>query len=228
MSDRRDNLSECNNLKVPVEDFKLFWCNRCLQPECTRSLYGKTKFEQRVTTWLDRLFLNVPRMDTGDPRFSDISRKEFHPVLDSWEISSEVPTEKEQSDQPVSFLAMPSDEVLIQEANGSGGTDEPSENEVPVKNEAVKSHLATPSKGHLEVLILMNTPNRSGLYLPGGGQDPFIESSNDSGRGGKPSVKVVSKNDPWAAPEQKHPSEVVVEAGATIRLGGSKSGVEGK
>jgi hypothetical protein len=68
---------------------------------------------------------------------------------------------------------------------------------------------------------LMNTANRSGLYLPGN-PPSSTESVNGSGRGDKPSVKGVTRKDLWAAPEQRHPSEVVVESGATIRLGGSK------
>lgn len=221
MPERRDNLSECNQLKVPLEDFKTFWCNRCLQPGCTRSLYGTTKFEQRVTTWLDRLFLKVPRMETGDPRFSDISSKEFRPVLDSWEISSEVPTASEEPDQPTSFLAVPTEEVLIQEANGPEGTQTQSEIEGPVRSEEDETPRVIMPKSGVEALALMNTANRSGLYLPGGPAQS-LESSNGSGLSNKPSVKGIPRNDPWAAPVQKHPSEVVVEAGATIRLGGSK------
>ena len=221
MPDRRDNIAECNNLKVPVEDFKSFWCNRCLQPDCTRSLYGTTKFEQRVTTWLDRLFLKVPRMETGDPRFRDISSKEFRPVLDSWEVSSEIPTEPEQSDQPVSFLAVPPEEIDIQEVNGPEGTEAQSENGVLAQPKEVDPPRVIPVRSNLDALALMNTANRDGLYLPGGSAPP-TESTNGSGLTDKPSVKGVSSKDPWAAPEQRHPSEVVVEAGATIRLGGSR------
>ena len=221
MPERRDNLGECNQLKVPIEDFKTFWCNRCLQPGCTRSLYGTTKFEQRVTTWLDRLFLKVPRMETGDPRFRDISSKEFRPVLGSWEISSEIPTASETPDQPTSFLAVPTEEVLIQEASGSEGTQSQPEIEEPVRSEGLDIPRKNPSKSGIEALALMNTANRSGLYLPGSQPSP-TESVNGSGLSNKPSVKGLSRNDPWAAPEQRHPSEVVVEAGATIRLGGSK------
>jgi len=219
--DRRDNLGECNQLKVPTEDFKMFWCNRCLQPDCTRSLYGTTKFERRVTTWLDRLFLKVPKMETGDPRFRDISSKEFHPVLDSWEISSEIPTAKEQPDQPVSFLAVPTEEVLIKEASESEGTENQPESETQPLSKEVGTPLVIPARGNLESLALMNTSNRSGLYLPGN-PSSSTEFPNGSGRGSKPSVKGDPSNDPWAAPKQRHSSEVVVEAGATIRLGGSK------
>ena len=136
-------------------------------------------------------------------------------------FSSEIPTASEQADQPVSFLAIPPEEVPIQEVNGSEGTEDQSEIGILAQPEEVGPPRVIPVKNNLEAVALMNTASRDGLYLPGG-QAPSAESTNGSGRGSKPSVKGVSSNDPWAAPEQKHPSEVVVEAGATIRLGGSK------
>lgn len=52
-------------------------CSRCLQQECSRSLYGKSKFEHRISTWRGRLFETVPRMDEADPRFVVLSSKKF-------------------------------------------------------------------------------------------------------------------------------------------------------
>jgi hypothetical protein len=166
-------------------------------------------------------------MEPGDPRFMDIANKEFRPVLDSWEVSAEIPTIKENSNQPSSFLAIPTEDVLLQEARGSEGTENPPEVEAQNRSEDGIPPQAQLSKSNLESLALMNTANLNGLYLPGA-PATSTESINGSGRGSKTSVKRVSSNDPWAAPEQKHPSEVVVEAGATIRLSGSKSGIDGK
>jgi hypothetical protein len=72
-----DFLKECNTHGVPLEDFKQQFCDRCFQPECTRSQHGGSKFERRVTTWEDRLFKNPPKMDRGDPRYQQISAKKF-------------------------------------------------------------------------------------------------------------------------------------------------------
>ncbi len=74
---KQDYLRECNDKGVPLPDFAEAFCSRCLQPECTRSLHGKMKFDQRVATWEDRLFRNVPRLDASDPRYSAIAGQRF-------------------------------------------------------------------------------------------------------------------------------------------------------
>lgn len=78
--EKRDYLKECNEHKVPVEDFRQQFCNRCFQPECTRSQHGKSLFEARTSDWEERLFLNVIRMDPSDPRFKTLSAKNFQSV----------------------------------------------------------------------------------------------------------------------------------------------------
>ncbi len=77
MPDKVDHLSTCNDQNVPFQDFELQFCQRCIQPECTRSQYGKSRFDQRALNWESRLFLNVPRMDPSDERFSTIAGKRF-------------------------------------------------------------------------------------------------------------------------------------------------------
>lgn len=80
MTVRLDQYKECNDQKIPLKDFQLQFCSRCVQPECTRSQYGKSRFDQRVTTWESRLFLDVPRMDSSDPRLQVIQAKNFHEI----------------------------------------------------------------------------------------------------------------------------------------------------
>lgn len=77
MPEKVDHLRTCNDQNVPFQDFDLQFCQRCIQPECTRSQHGKSRFEQRALNWESRLFLNVPRMDPTDERFSTISGKRF-------------------------------------------------------------------------------------------------------------------------------------------------------
>lgn len=72
-----DYFKECNNHGVPIEDFQMQFCSRCLQPECIRSQQGRSKFDQRVTTWESRLFSDVPRMSEADPRFELLQAKKF-------------------------------------------------------------------------------------------------------------------------------------------------------
>ena len=76
-SDKRDWLHACNSQKVPLEDFKATFCDRCFQVDCTRSLAGSSRFEERVASWKERLFTQVPRMDAQDPRYSQLRAKKF-------------------------------------------------------------------------------------------------------------------------------------------------------
>jgi hypothetical protein len=72
-----DYLHECNEHRIPQEDFESVFCIRCFQTECARSQAGKSKFDQRVSTWAERLFTNVPRLDTSDPRYETVSGQRF-------------------------------------------------------------------------------------------------------------------------------------------------------
>lgn len=74
---RVDYIRECNEHAIPTGDFEAAFCGRCFQPECGRSQYGKSKFDQRVASWADRLFLNVPKLDPNDPRYAPLSSQKF-------------------------------------------------------------------------------------------------------------------------------------------------------
>ncbi len=79
--EKRDLYRECNDQPdVSVEDFQLQFCSRCVRPDCTRSQYGKSKFDHRVTTWESRLFIDVPRMNPEDPRFESFQAKRFREI----------------------------------------------------------------------------------------------------------------------------------------------------
>ena len=80
MADKQDFLGECNTQKVTLEDFRQQFCIRCLNPECIRSQAGSSKFEQRVITWEDRLFKQVPKMHIQDPRYEKIRAQKFRMV----------------------------------------------------------------------------------------------------------------------------------------------------
>ena len=95
---RRDQLAECNTERQPIAEFKEAWCGRCVNPECTRSLFGQSRFDLRVNTWEDRLFKNPPKMDARDPRYKEIAGKRFlsldvgpAPELRSWVDPSQDP-----------------------------------------------------------------------------------------------------------------------------------------
>lgn len=77
MTERQDFLRECNEHGVALPDFQAQFCDRCQQPECHRSQYGKSRFDQRVMTWEERLIKNPARMNPNDPRYASITAKQF-------------------------------------------------------------------------------------------------------------------------------------------------------
>jgi hypothetical protein len=210
---RRDYLKECNDRAIPLDDFKMAFCDRCLQPECTRSTHGSSKFDQRVGTWKERLITEVPRMAQDDPRFEKIAQQGFVPVQESLTLSSgwgpsdpvvEVP-EAEVEPAP-EIVPAPPPEVVISESS------EVDEGPIHFQPQAQPE---AGSKNIPRDVLLMNTDNRGELYLPGA---PKSQAS------GGP---VKKKVDSWGAPEQSHASEVIVERGATVRFG-SGSGVNNR
>src|SRR5689334_9448477 len=75
MAEKRDHLQLCNEANIPMQEFTAGWCSRCFQSECTRSIFGKSKFDARVQNWEDRLFRSVPRIDPSDGRAQGIAKK---------------------------------------------------------------------------------------------------------------------------------------------------------
>ena len=197
MAQRRDFLKECHSQVVsqvkeplPLTEFGSAYCVRCLQPECSRSTHGVSKFDQRVATWKERLFLEVPRMDPNDPLYKSISSKDFQPVQESlvvlgWGETDSIP-------EPRDVTPEPSQEVVISEV-----LEEKAPYFQPVSNQASISRET----------LLLNTNVESEQYLPGA---PRPSGSSNSTK------KMI---DSWGAPEQSTPSEVIVTAGAKIQFG---------
>ena len=205
MSNRRDFLRDCHAQVIkqvkeplPFDAFGAAYCSRCLQPECTRSTHGSTKFDQRVATWQDRLFLNVPRMDQDDPRFESIAQKEFSPIEESLVVRG---WGGESAPEPqMEFVPELLEEPVVEESY--------TKSEPPPVYFQPTNTTTSISRDTL----LMNTHVSSEQYLPGAPT---------------PSVTPISPKktiDSWGSPEQSTPSEVIVKAGATVRFG-SGSGV---
>lgn len=218
MTARRDYLGECNEHHVPLDQFQEQFCGRCVQPECSRSQFGKTKFDQRVSTWEERLFTQVPRMPSSDPRFVQISAKQFK-MFDPGPTPS-VSTSSAWMD-PRDIVEPPAPQVIVEPQQAAP---------VPVE-EDVLTDLAekVPESTAPAVVQPQNTvETRKALHQ--------LALTNTSGQGGRmlggapppaPKAAPVPK-DAWEpAKEQPKPSsdEPVVRRGATVRLGGG-SGVE--
>jgi hypothetical protein len=192
-SNKRDWLTTCNEFNVPSQDFEAQFCARCFQHECSRSLHGKSKFEERVSTWEERLFLNVPKMDEGDPRAADIQAKKFVSVdagpvpevgrsawLDPRDLTDEVPE-------------LPPEVAPV--APEVPKVDDPQPKPQIFKEGPTPM---TPAR--------MNTPNRPGQMI-----------------GGREKPQKPAMVDPWQpkrSPETQE-GETVVQPGARIRFGRS-------
>jgi hypothetical protein len=200
MGKRLDYLKECNEHGVALQDFQEAFCKRCYQPECTRSLFGEMKFDQRVSTWFDRLFANPPQMDPNDPLAREISAQKFqmiNPValsqgasdwhdprdLKATSVSVPVHVTPEPTLTPKSVVEPPKPVVV-----------EPEVNETPNSHNLSKE------------VVLINTPTSRGIMLPGG-----------SGTSPRP------QRDQWDTPQGVRPGEKVVKAGARVQLGGVKN-----
>jgi len=198
---RRDLLAECNTENEALPVFFEGWCKRCVNPECTRSLYGQSRFDIRVNSWEDRLFKNPPRMDSKDPRFKEISGKRFltvdmsaPPEVRSW-VDPVAATEPAPRAPVVALAPEP---VVVPELPKVNAP-EPQ----PVVDSTTAVRPSTPFVGAVvrpEVLS-MNAQSQGGMMLSGV----------------KPQQAAPVK-DPWAAPE---PAENVIPVGGRVKLGGS-------
>lgn len=189
-----DHLRLCNEHGIPFQDFQAQFCSRCLQPECTRSQHGKSRFDSRVTTWEDKLFLNVDRMDPSDERFQNITAHKFLSV-DPGNARTQSAWMDPKDLEPTKTISIP----------------EPAPEPPPVVVEAAPDPAPPPKleepvapAAPLGDAVLMNTPNRPRQMIGGAEQ--------------KPSSPVL---DPWASkqPQPLKPGERLVERGARIRFG---------
>jgi hypothetical protein len=200
--------TECELGGLPIPDFQATFCVRCSQPECTRSQYGKSSFDQRVSTWESRLFTQVPRMDPTDPRYKAIASKNFRmiDVGPAPSVSSrnwiDVPSIASAAPVPVPVVTAPAPpEDEAPDTDRSPPMSSPSEVQAPPR---VMAEVVLPPAPQVPRNALrMNTPVKpEGQMLPGA----------------KPQQSPPPKKDPWAAPEPS--KEQVLKPGARVKIGG--------
>lgn len=155
--DKRDYLGECNDHAVLPDDFRLTFCVRCVQPECSRSIVSNSQFEARVSTWAERLFLNVPRLDPSDPRYQPLATQKFVTIdvgrpheVQGWIDPLEPQPEPAPAPSPPAPEPVPLPEPVPEQA--------PSEPKVPAR---------LPRR-----MVLANAPDQSGRMLAGANRTP--------------------------------------------------------
>jgi hypothetical protein len=202
--DRRDLYSECNVVGAPLEAFTEECCKHCINPECTRSGFGKTKFDQRVGSWYERMFQNVPRMDPNDPRFEKITAQKFmiiNPTLtlqsawvDPRELDQPAPPRAPEP-APIVVQAQPApapEPVVVAAPEPAAPQLAPAPPPAPIEPGRLPQHLA-----------FTNAPLQQGQMLPGA-----------------PAQKPASSWDaPVPTPTTDTEGVKVVKSGARVKLG---------
>lgn len=204
----RDLLEECNSgqFKVPEGDFERQFCSRCVQPECSRSIKGESRFEKRVTTWKTRLFDQVPQMNPSDPRYLKIQQTSFIQIPVDSPASVSVGSGWDASTtQKVEHVQVP--EVVAVSPETSTQFDGQIRQDIePVSNEAERTPFPQAKRP-----AVFNTPVQPARMLAGASR-----------------AQETPKGDPWATsspatvapPPAVGTGEMIVKKGATVRLGG--------
>jgi len=210
-SNRRDLMAECNPKAAPLEVFTEVCCRECHNPECVRSLFGKSRFEGRVNTWLERLFTEVPRMPMQDPRFALFSAQKF--------LTIDVGGPIEVSSSPwfdPRDLEVPAPVARPVAALVAAAQPEPTRASAPVERAVEKEPQA------VELQAPVRSSERKSL-------PPHMILANTQ----PPKGQMIGQRvpppavDKWAGPVSTTPVSptdappVVIKTGATVKLGGS-------
>lgn len=189
MADKQDHLRLCNEQGLPFTEFMANWCSRCFQPECSRSLHGKTRFDARISSWEERLFLNPSKLDSSDPRYRDIATKKFLAMAptnpaerSAWMDPRDVETTK--------VISIPTP------------APEPPPPPPPEPKVEASPPVRGPEQASTPPQVLTNTPNRPRQMIAGAAVPP---------------PPLVS--DPWRPMQPVKPGETVVKPGARIKFG---------
>jgi len=240
MSGRKlDLLEDCNDQRIPPKEFMGIFCKRCRNSTCVNSGWSESRWQDRISTQVDRLLTNVLFADPNDPNYKDIRALPFKEVAapiyviggDPWAGPSVHFADPEKStsqhaevERAISALAetrgkAPPRAVVASEPVSPEvllGTPEaePRPNPSPASpNASPKPEAAPrPNPAHFR-----NTETRDsntefpaeGLMLDGSPPPPAPPPPS---AGGPPPV------DPWAAPTSPAPRRVPV--GAKIKMGG--------
>lgn len=201
-----DYLGECNHLKVPIQDFQAAFCARCLQKECGRSQAGKSRFEQRTERWFETLFQKPARMDSSDPRFSQIQAKRFLDVVQDapYEIGRGPAASAWLDPRDLAEAQRPVAAPLVEEEKAPD-TD-PSPPPPPDPKEEMPVKAAPPEPISPPAPRPRNTNFQGGQMLSG--KEP-------------PTKQPTPVYDPWApTTKPSQPDDVkIVKPGAKIKLG---------
>lgn len=206
---KNDLLPECNVVQAPLDVFKEQCCDHCINPECSRSGFGQSKFDVRVGNWHERLFSEVPRMDQGDPRFEGISGQKFltiggGPLVVGQADWADVPTlEKRPEPAPVTAAPEPEPPAPAPAPEKPALAPEKPAAKPPEPAPSAPVRPQAPMPQHM---VLANAPSQSGKVL----QSPTGQPTD-------------SWSGPVGAPSTGGSTDRVVKPGERVKIGGDGS-----
>jgi len=212
---KTDYIGDCNNHGVPLEDFRLTFCERCIREDCSRSMLSQGgHMEERAAHWHERLFTDVPRMDADDPRFKGIAAQKFMAIpvgatpevggqdwVDPRELREPEPVPVPQAIEPPQPAPEPEPEAVPEPvaAPRPPTPEPPLQLEPPPPPEPVEKTTSEPAP-----MQVLQTEGGTGRMIGGA----------------KPPEK---KSDPWEpAGVSSKGTDKIVAPGAKIKLGSSQ------
>ncbi len=204
---RRDLFGECNADGHPIEVFTRECCAGCFNPECTRSLKGKLKFDDRTQNWYENFFGDKNRMDQGDPRYPTIAAQQFK-LIDPGltgrapEVGTSSWIDPRDIKEPSALVQAPHAPEVRQPIVM---VPEPRQVAAQVAAPSAPAPVAFPVHKVPHQLLLANAPMQTGqMVTPPPSQ-----------------VAAQPPKDPWTGPVPTPKSDVpVVSPGARVKLGG--------
>lgn len=199
--ERRDQMGECNLGHHPIDTFTRECCANCVNPECTRSLTGKAKFDHRTTMWFEHYFGDTDKMPPTDARFSQIAGQRFMivdpgltgrtPEVNSsaWLDPRDV-VEHQAEAAPAPSIVLPTAAPILSVTPGPARPPSGGQRQIP------------------HSLLLANVPAQGGMVS----RPPSAPSANTA---------PVSPKDPWSGPvpDAKDDEVPLVSPGARVKMG---------
>lgn len=191
---KKDLISECNDQRLPEQDFVATFCNRCKNKSCERAGWANSTWESRISTQADRLLHNPNIvLQSESSRWEGIMDFEGLHVG----VEAEVWGAPQRPTPPLFEAPVVEPEPPVVEAIPPVIEETQSEEVVPPppEPEIAEEKPTAPQPAQR----LVNTPPQQ-IYV--GGLEP------------PPAKKETPKNDPWAVPTNK------VSVGGTFKMGG--------
>ena len=197
---KNDLLGECNDQKIPENEFTSIFCKRCKNKSCDRAKWASSSWEERISTQADR-FLHNPNIvaQNESSRWEGIVDFELFQApttTEIWGVAPQVKVEKE----PVNI------DVITEDGQGDRVPTETHDDVVPTEP---VSRVAPSPEPNLTEPIKTSEPVKPFTRQMNTAPQEIIIGGLDETPKQQPK-KVV---DEWAVPPKK------LQVGGTFKMG---------